>query len=59
MTLRRIPQLRHAHGQTATEYAVLLALVFAVVVGLLPLFGGSVAGLFTNFLTQLASVFGG
>ncbi|NYG58035.1 Flp pilus assembly pilin Flp [Nocardioides daedukensis] len=34
-------------GATAVEYALLLALVAAVIFGALQLFGGAVAGLFT------------
>ena len=59
MTSRRHPNLRHSHGQTASEYAILLALVFAVVVGVIPLFGTTVTGLFTRVLTQFTSAFGG
>ena len=59
MTHRRHLNLRAAHGQTASEYAILLALVFAVVIGVLPLFGTTIAGLFTRFLTQFSAVFGG
>ena len=59
MTHRRYLNLHDAHGQTATEYAILLALVFMVVVAVIPLFGTSVVGLFTNFLTQLTAATGG
>jgi Flp pilus assembly pilin Flp len=48
MTYRR-PHLRSANGQTAAEYAVLLALLVAVVMGVMPLFGASVMGLFNAF----------
>jgi Flp pilus assembly pilin Flp len=54
MTHRR-PHLRSSAGQTAAEYAVLLALLFAVVMGVMPLFGASVAGLFNAF----SAAFGG
>jgi Flp pilus assembly pilin Flp len=55
MTHRRHLNLHDSHGQTAAEYAVLLALVFAVVIGVIPLFGTSVAALFNAF----AVAFGG
>jgi Flp pilus assembly pilin Flp len=48
MTHRR-PQLRSSDGQTAAEYAVLMALLVALVIGVMPLFGTSVAGLFDAF----------
>lgn len=48
MTHRR-PHLRSSDGQTAAEYAVLLALLVAVVLGVMPLFGASVVGLFNAF----------
>jgi Flp pilus assembly pilin Flp len=54
MTQRR-PHLRSSDGQTAAEYAVLLALLVAVVIGVMPLFGTTVAGLFDAF----AVAFGG
>jgi Flp pilus assembly pilin Flp len=47
------------HGQAASEYAMLLALVFLVVVAVIPLFGTTVVGLFTRVLTQFSSAFGG
>jgi Flp pilus assembly pilin Flp len=59
MTHRRHLNLHDAHGQTATEYAILLALVFMVVVAVIPLFGTSVVRLFTNLLTQLTAATGG
>jgi Flp pilus assembly pilin Flp len=59
MTHRRKLNLHDAHGQTATEYAILLALVFMVVVAVIPLFGTSVVRLFTNLLTQLTAATGG
>jgi Flp pilus assembly pilin Flp len=54
MTQRR-PHPRSSNGQTAAEYAVLLALLVAVVIGVLPLFGSTVTGLFNAF----AVAFGG
>jgi Flp pilus assembly pilin Flp len=48
MTQRR-PHLRSSDGQTAAEYAVLLALLVALVMGVMPLFGTSVVGLFNAF----------
>jgi Flp pilus assembly pilin Flp len=59
MTHRRHLSLHQSHGQTASEYAILLALVFVVVAGVIPLFGANVVGLFTQALTQLTSAFGG
>jgi Flp pilus assembly pilin Flp len=59
MTHRRHLTLRDTHGQTVSEYAILLALVFLVVVAVIPLFGTSVAALFTRALTQFSSAFGG
>jgi Flp pilus assembly pilin Flp len=56
---RRHLNLRHAQGQTVSEYAILLALIFLVVVAVIPLFGASVTGLFTKTLTQFSAVFGG
>jgi Flp pilus assembly pilin Flp len=54
MTQRR-PHPRSSDGQTAAEYAVLLALLVTLVLGVLPLFGASVVGLFNAF----AVAFGG
>lgn len=48
MTHRR-PHLRNSDGQTAAEYAVILALLVALVMGVIPLFGTSVVGLFNAF----------
>ena len=48
MTNRR-QQLRNTDGQTAAEYAVILALLVALVMGVIPLFGTSVVGLFNAF----------
>jgi Flp pilus assembly pilin Flp len=42
-------------GQTMAEYAILLALVFSVVVVLIPTFGSTIVGLFQAF----QSAFGG
>jgi Flp pilus assembly pilin Flp len=52
MTHRR-PHLHSSDGQTAAEYAILLALIFAVVIGVIPLFGASVTGLFNAFSVAL------
>lgn len=52
---RRRNSLRSAYGQTMTEYAVLLVLVFGLVIGILPFFAGSVLRLFTN----VSGAFGG
>jgi Flp pilus assembly pilin Flp len=59
MTRRRHLTLHATHGQAASEYAMLLALVFVVVVAVIPLFGTTVVGLFTRVLTQFSSAFGG
>jgi Flp pilus assembly pilin Flp len=42
---RRHLDLRDQHGQTMTEYALLLALVFAVVLLTVTVYGGWVSGL--------------
>jgi Flp pilus assembly pilin Flp len=55
MTRRRRNSLRSTHGQTMTEYAVLLVLVFSVVMGILPFFASSVLRLFGS----VADAFGG
>jgi Flp pilus assembly pilin Flp len=49
MTHRRPHHLRNSDGQTAAEYAVILALLVAVVIGVMPLFGTTVVGLFNAF----------
>jgi Flp pilus assembly pilin Flp len=46
---RRRHNLCNDHGQTMTEYALLLVLMVAVVMAVLPLFGPSVLHLFTSF----------
>jgi Flp pilus assembly pilin Flp len=52
MTHRR-PDLRSSAGQTAAEYAILLALLVALVIGVMPLFGSSVMGLYNAFTAAL------
>jgi Flp pilus assembly pilin Flp len=56
---RRHLNLHATHGQTASEYAILLALIFVVVVAVMPLFGTTIVGLFTRTVTQFSSAFGG
>lgn len=46
---RRPQILLAAHGQAATEYAFLLALLVLVVIGVLPFFANTVLGLFNQF----------
>jgi Flp pilus assembly pilin Flp len=49
MNLRRHTSAARAElGQTMTEYAVMLALIFAVVVATLPLLGAKVTSFFTT-----------
>ena len=55
MNRRRRYSLRPTHGQTMTEYAVLLVLLFGLVMGILPIYAGSVLRLFSN----VADAFGG
>jgi len=43
------------NGQTTTEYAVILVLIFGLVMAVLPFLASSVTGLFT----QIATSFGG
>ncbi len=40
-------------GPTATEYAVMLALIVSVVIGAVTLLGTKVSGVFTNVTTAL------
>jgi Flp pilus assembly pilin Flp len=54
MTYRR-QTLRNTHGQTMTEYALVLVLMVMVIMAVLPLFGTSVLHLWTSF----ANSFGG
>ena len=54
-TVRFSRRCRRGHGQTMTEYAVLLVLLFGLVMGILPIYAGSVLRLFSN----VADAFGG
>ena len=50
MTNRRHSiDLRVSDGQTMTEYAFILALIFAVVIVTVPMIGTSVSAFFTSF----------
>jgi len=44
--IRRL--VRQQHGATATEYAVMLALVLVVIIATVTLFGQSLAGRYTT-----------
>jgi pilus assembly protein Flp/PilA len=46
------PLRRDDRGVTAVEYALLLTMLAAVVIGALVTFGGDLAGVFTNFVTK-------
>ncbi len=46
---------RDEHGATATEYAVMLALVLAVIIASVTVFGQSLATQYGNIDTQLFS----
>ncbi|HEX7625538.1 MAG TPA: hypothetical protein VF379_00665 [Gaiellaceae bacterium] len=48
-TRRPLDILRASHGQTATEYAVILGFLVAVVLVVIPFFGATVLNLFTEF----------
>jgi Flp pilus assembly pilin Flp len=49
MTNRRNPfDLRVADGQTMTEYAFILALIFAVVIVTVPMLGSAIGAFFTT-----------
>ncbi len=45
--------LRNEDGPTATEYAVMLALIIVVCVAAIGVLGRTVSGVFTNVNTQL------
>jgi Flp pilus assembly pilin Flp len=47
-TRRHTPDVRAESGQTMTEYAFILALIFAVVVISVPMIGTIVTGFFTS-----------
>ena len=51
--------LRSEDGPTATEYAVMLALIIIVALGAITGLGGTVNGIFTNVDTSLQGVPGG
>lgn len=46
--------LRDETAATATEYAVMLALVLMVILSTVSLFGQSVSNMFTNIQTEIA-----
>lgn len=46
--------LRDEAAATATEYAVMLALVLMVILSTVSLFGQSVSNMFTNIQTEIA-----
>ena len=51
--------LKSEDGPTATEYAVMLALIIIVAIGTITTLGTTVKGVFANVNTQLAKVPGG
>jgi len=51
--------LKSEDGPTATEYAVMLALIIIVALGAITGLGGTVNGIFTNVDTNLQGVPGG
>lgn len=54
MTNRR-PHFLNIEGQTATEYAVILALLVLIVMAAIPFLGTSVAQLYTDFTNAFSS----
>ena len=53
-TIKRF--LREEDGPTATEYAVMLALIIVVAIASVSVLGSKVEGIFTNLNEQLDSV---
>jgi pilus assembly protein Flp/PilA len=51
--------LRSEDGPTATEYAVMLALIIIVAIGTITTLGTTVTGVFANVNTELAKAPGG
>ena len=51
--------LKSEDGPTATEYAVMLALIIIVAIGTITSLGTTVKGVFANVDTELAKVPGG
>jgi pilus assembly protein Flp/PilA len=51
--------LRSEDGPTATEYAVMLALIIIVAIGTITTLGTTVTGVFANVTTEMAKVPGG
>jgi len=51
--------LKSEDGPTATEYAVMLALIIIVAIGTITTLGTTVKGVFANVETELAKVPGG
>jgi Flp pilus assembly pilin Flp len=52
---RRLNSLRPDHGQTMTEYAIVLVLIFGLVITVLPLLASSVLRMFSD----VSNAFGG
>ena len=51
MQTRRLRKLEDTSGQTMTEYAVILAFIFLVVVVVIPAFASAISGLFTSVMS--------
>ena len=51
--------LKSEDGPTATEYAVMLALIIIVAIGTITTLGTTVKGVFANVNTELGKVAGG
>jgi Flp pilus assembly pilin Flp len=51
MQTRRPRKLENQSGQTMTEYAVILAFIFLVVVVVIPAFASAISGLFTSVMS--------
>jgi pilus assembly protein Flp/PilA len=48
-----LPQLKREEGQTLAEYALILALIAAVVVSVVILLGGKIHDIFTNITSSI------
>ena len=60
MLVRKIKRfLASEDGPTATEYAVMLALILGLAIGSLSIFGNNAGGLWGNNSTQLDSAMNG
>jgi Flp pilus assembly pilin Flp len=51
MNIRRLEQHNTASGQTMTEYAMILAFIFLVVVVAIPAFANATVGLFNSVMS--------